>query len=83
MSMKVAFNLPKVCTFMSSTNKILKNARETKIHKATEEIRNNAITLGFLASNTLYSSNYGRLDAIHIQCVVITKNTLKTALRKS
>jgi hypothetical protein len=58
---------------MSSTNKILKNASETKIHKATEEIRNNAITLGFLAFNTLYYSNYGTLDAMHIQCVVITK----------
>jgi hypothetical protein len=67
--MKADFNLPNVCTFMSSTNKILKNARETKTHKATEEIRNNAITLGFLDLNTLYYLNYGRLDAMHIQCV--------------
>jgi hypothetical protein len=35
MSMKADFNLPNVCTFMSSTNKILKNTRETKKHKAT------------------------------------------------
>ena len=83
MSMKVVFNLPKVCTFRSSTNEIPKNVRETKIHKATEKIRNKAITLGFLAFNTLYYSNYGKLDAKYIQFVAITKNTLITAFRKS
>jgi len=83
MSMKVDFNLPKVCRFMSFTNKMVKNAHETQTYKTTEEIRNNAITVGFLAPNTLYHSNYGRLDAMHIQCVEITINTLKTAFRKS
>jgi hypothetical protein len=72
MSMKVASYLPKVCIFTSSTNKMLKNARDTKLHKATGGIKKNAITLGFLAYNTLYYSNYGRLDAMQIQYVVIT-----------
>jgi len=52
--MRAALNLPNVSTFMSSKNKILKNARETKIYKTTEVIRNNAKTLGFLAFSTLY-----------------------------
>jgi len=51
--MRVALNLQKVSTFMSSTNKILKNARETKMHKTTEETRNNAITSCFLAFNPI------------------------------
>jgi hypothetical protein len=38
--MKVAFNLLKVLkVFISSTNKMFKNTRDTKIHKITEGIR--------------------------------------------
>jgi hypothetical protein len=68
--MRVALNVPKIRTFMPSTNKILKNTRDTKIHKilkntrdtkihkTTEEIRKNAKTLGYLGCNILYYSNW-------------------------
>jgi hypothetical protein len=36
-----------VRTFMSPTNKILKNARDTKLHKGTEEIRKKPNNFGF------------------------------------